>query len=157
MTGMKRILHAGGYLCTVVPTYRENCSCLSRGWLNSARYSLFTPRSLDQLLAPLGLEQVHHTFRGWLKEIDEFWHVARYTGACRPREELFEDPLEVKHYLDVTNPFRTLVYLPLLSHLPLRRRLVSAVSLLVTSPREFSRRAGALARTALLRSRDDLA
>jgi hypothetical protein len=80
--------------------------------MNSAHYSLFTHRSLDQLFARHGLEQVAHTYRGWRKEIDDLWHVARYTGAPTDARAHFEDPRAVRQYVNVINPLRSVLFAP---------------------------------------------
>ncbi len=47
--GIEKILKPGGYIFTCVPTYFSNRSRLSKLWMNSAHYNLFTHKSLNQL------------------------------------------------------------------------------------------------------------
>src|SRR2546425_2572805 len=68
MRGVKKIVRPSGYLFIVVPTYLKNKSSLSKRWMNSAHYSLFTHNSLNNLLSRPGFEEVTHTYHGWRKE-----------------------------------------------------------------------------------------
>lgn len=147
MEGIVRLLKPGGLVFTAVPTYRANRSTLSKRWMNSRHYSLFTHKSLDQLFARYGFEPVAHTYRGWFKEIDELWHVARYTGKSTNPREHYEDPGEVDRYLRIVNPVRTAFFYPVFDRYSQRRQLLESAlyisSLLVTSPKTFFRKLGA--------------
>ena len=112
MRAVTRVLKPGGYICTAVPTYFSNRSRLSKLWMNSAHYSLFTHRSLNQLFARYGFQEVCHTYRGWHKEIDDLWHVARFTGGPVDPSSFFEDPAAVQRYVNLFNPLRSIVYAP---------------------------------------------
>jgi SAM-dependent methyltransferase len=113
MRALVRVLAPGGYVFTAVPTYYSNRSRLSKLWMNSGHYSLFTHRTLNQLFARHGLEEVSHTYRGWRKEIDELWHVARYTGAGGDPRSHYEDPRAVQKYVNIYNPLRSALFAPL--------------------------------------------
>ncbi len=144
LKGITRILRSGGYVFTVVPTYYSNRSTLSKRWMNSAHYSLFTHNSLNQLFAKYGLEEVNHTYRGWWKEIDELWHLSQLIGEHRKSREYFEDPGQVSQYMTFVNPIRSVLFGPIFSHFTVRRQLlqhlIHAFRLLVRSPREFTRK-----------------
>ncbi len=144
MKGVRRILRPGGYLFTVVPTYMRNKSSLSRRWMNSAHYSLFTHQTLNNLLARHGFEEVVHTYSGWSKEHDDLWHLARLTSRAPDPAACFEDPRQVRRYLHVINPVRSFIFYPVYSHWAARVRLwtslQSAMSLLARSPGEFLRK-----------------
>jgi SAM-dependent methyltransferase len=107
-----RVLKPGGFVFTAVPTYYLNRSTLSKQWMNSAHYSLFTHHSLNQLFAYYGLEEVSHTYRGWHKEIDDLWHVACLTDVRREPSRFFENPRTVSRYLAIYNPIRSFVFSP---------------------------------------------
>jgi len=145
MKGVIRVLRPGGHIFTAVPTYDRNRSRLSKEWMNSAHYSLFTHRSLNHLMAVHGFEEVRHTYRGWRKEIDDLWHVARYTGVPREPEAQFEDPQAVQRYINIYNPARSAIYAPLYSSYAKRVQFGIAMgrmaALLCRSPREFVRKA----------------
>jgi SAM-dependent methyltransferase len=128
MRGIVRIIKPRGFVMTVVPTYRENRSTLSKRWMNSSHYSIFTHASLDQLFSKYGFEPVHHTYRGWMKEIDELWHVARFTGGPSRQQEYFEKAADVDRYLRVTNPVRSVLYSPVFDRYSERRQLLQHVS-----------------------------
>ena len=145
MLGIRKVLKPGGHIFTAIPTYYRNRTTNSKGWMNSAHYSLFTHRSLNQLFARYGMEEIAHTYRGFTKEFDEFWHVARYTGRTIEPEQFFENPARVNFYMAVVNPLNSLRYFPLdspkmagfrsivrLGTLPFR-----AAWILFTSPAEF--------------------
>jgi SAM-dependent methyltransferase len=112
MRAVTRVLKPGGYIFTAVPTYYSNRSRLSKLWMNSAHYSLFTHRSLNQLFARYGFQEVCHTYRGWHKEIDDLWHVAQFTGGTLDPSSFFEDAAAVQRYVDFYNPIRSIVYAP---------------------------------------------
>jgi SAM-dependent methyltransferase len=141
MRGVCNILRPGGYMFVVVPTYMSNKSSLSRRWMNSAHYSLFTHRTLATLLARYGFEEVAHTYRGWKKEHDDLWFLARRTDAKLDPARLYDDPRKVSRYLRVINPLRSFVFYPLYSHWDVRVRLYNqlrtALGLLIRSPGEF--------------------
>jgi len=112
MKGITKILKPGGYILTVIPTYNESRSNLSRLWMNSAHYNMFTHTTLNRLFNRYGLQEVSHTYRGWLKEIDDLWHVAKYTGEIN-EDNLFKDsPAKVESYLKTWIPLRTLLFSP---------------------------------------------
>ena len=113
MQGITRILKPGGYVMTAVPTYVENRSSLSKAWMNSAHYSLFTHRSLNQLFSRYGIEEVSHTYRGWRKEVDDLWHIARFTGIRHDSAAFHENAKDVSHYMNVVNPVRSFLYAPI--------------------------------------------
>jgi SAM-dependent methyltransferase len=141
MRGVARVLRPGGVIFTAVPTYYRNRSRLSKSWMNSSHYSLFTHRSVNQLMARHGFEEICHTYRGWRKEIDDLWHVARFTG--QPGDPLihFEDPRYVQRYVNVYNPLRTVVFSPFYAgharRVALVKNLTSAWAVLRRSPSEF--------------------
>lgn len=141
MLGIKRILKPGGWVVTAVPTYYRNRSSLSKQWMNSGHYSLFTHCSLSHLLAKYGFEVVDYTYRGWNVEMDELWHVARYTGIQGNQAEFYEDPIRVQRYLQFINPLRSLVYFPAYAYHSERRQFRQkvwyALRLLLRSPRNF--------------------
>lgn len=137
MRGVQNILKPGGYLFIAIPTYFKNRSRLSKLWMNSAHYSLFTHRSLDQLMARYGFEQVAHTYSGWKKEVDDLWYLARNTGKAQDPKPYYEDPEQVSRYLHVVNPLRSAVMFPVYSNWAARVRLFNAARLLVTSPKAF--------------------
>jgi SAM-dependent methyltransferase len=112
MTGITHILRPGGFIFTAIPTYYSNRSRLSLEWMNSAHYSMFTHMSLNNLFARFGLEEVAHTYRGWRKEVDDFWHVARLNGKVVNPEQFYEDPCAVRHYIEVVNPRNSVVHTP---------------------------------------------
>jgi SAM-dependent methyltransferase len=145
MEGVRQIIKPGGCLFTVVPTYMSNKSSLSKRWMNSAHYSLFTHRSLNNLLARYGFEEVVHTYAGWKKEHDDLWHMARFTGKPLDPAPHFENPKQVSRYLHVTNPVRSSVFYPLYSHWPTRvrawTRFRDLLRLLTQSPGEFAQKA----------------
>lgn len=116
MSALRSIMKPGGCIFTAVPTYAANRSNMSLRWMNSAHYSMFTCASLDQLMARHGFEPVTSTYRGWRKEIDDVWHVARYTGAELDPTELYEDPAAVARYVNWVNPLRSLVFYPVFSN-----------------------------------------
>lgn len=141
MKGVVRLLKPGGFLVTVVPTYYSNRSSLSKRWMNSAHYSLFTDRSLSRLCAKYGLETVAHTYRGWRTEIDELWHVARYAQHSGIEASYHEDGQLVDRYLRITNPLRSAIFFPLYAYHSERRQLLEkptyALKLLFRSPSTF--------------------
>ncbi len=114
MTSITRLLRVGGYMFTAIPTYRENRSTMSKQWMNSAHYSLFTHHSFDQLLARYGFERVAYRYNPWNAGPDQLGHLARYTGNRTAPQPHYEDPQAVAHYLEVINPIRSAVYLPLI-------------------------------------------
>ena len=139
MKGVEKILKPGGHLFTVVPTYMKNKSSLSKRWMNSSHYSLFTHHSLNNLLAQYGFEEVTHTYAGWNKEVDDLWHLAVYLGPLDANQH-FEKPERVSRYLRFINPFRSFMFYPIYSHWATRVRLVTVGKLLFDSPREFVRK-----------------
>ena len=149
MQGVRSVMKPGGYLVTIAPTYRENRSSMSKRWMNSSHYSLFSHASLNQLVSKYGFEPTAHTYRGWLTEIDELWHVARFTGVVSDPVRFFEDPHDVERYVTWTNPARTVLYYPVFDRWPQKRNVVhltlhtlrAGVRSFLRSPRDFPRRA----------------
>lgn len=113
MLGIRAILRPGGHLCTIVPTYAQNRSAMSRAWMNAAHYSLFTHRSLGMLLARFGFEEVAHTYRGWATEVDDLWHVARFTGRKVDLTSFREDARRVERYIRVWSVLNTAIHAPI--------------------------------------------
>jgi len=116
MAGLRAIMKPGGYVFTAVPTYAANRSNMSLRWMNSNHYSIFTRASLDQLMARFGFEPVVGTYRGWRKEIDDLWHVSRYTGTELDPTQFYEDPAEVARFINWVNPLRSLLFYPVFSN-----------------------------------------
>jgi len=137
MAGIRGILKPGGVVCTIVPTYYCNRSGTSRRWMNSSHYSLFTHRSLNRLFAGHGLSEIQHTYRGWRREIDDLWHLARLDEAPVAAQAQREDPRQVQRYLNVINPLRTIAWSPFYSFYQQRVTAASAAKLLLTSPGRF--------------------
>jgi SAM-dependent methyltransferase len=135
--GVRNILKEGGYMFIAIPTYYRNRSSLSKEWMNSAHYSLFTHHSLNNLLSRHGFEEVTHTYNGWYKEVDDLWYVARYTGKPTDPKVHYESPRQVQRYLQTVNPLRSLVLYPIYSHWAARVRLFNGAKLLLTSPGDF--------------------
>jgi len=127
MKGVRKVLRPGGYLFIVIPTYRNNKSSLSRRWMNSAHYSLFTHQSLAQLSARHGFSMVDYTYHGWWKEHDDLWFLARRTDGASTPESHYEDPREVERYLSFVNPMRSLLMYPVYSHWPQRVRIFTGL------------------------------
>ena len=147
MRGIRAVLKPGGFLVTIVPTYRENRSNLSKRWMNSSHYSLFSHASLSHLVSKYGFEPVAHTYRGWLTEIDELWHCARFTGTVSEPARFFEAPRSVERYLAWTNPARTALYYPIFDRWSQKRQILhllrAGVRSFIRSPGDFPRRAHA--------------
>jgi len=144
MQGVQNLLKVNGHIFIVIPTYFKNKSSMSKRWMNSAHYSLFTHNSLNNLLCRYGFDEVDHTYNGWYKEIDELWYLARYTGKKGDPAIFFEKPETVSRYLHVLNPLRTIVFFPIYSNWPTRVRFFSltnyAVKLFFSSPQVFFRK-----------------
>jgi 2-polyprenyl-3-methyl-5-hydroxy-6-metoxy-1,4-benzoquinol methylase len=146
MVGIKKILRVGGYIFTALPTYRHNRTSMSKLWMNSGHYSLFTVQTFNQLLARHGFVEVAHRYEHWASTPDQFGHVARYVGEPTDPEQFYEAPDKVARYLRVENPLRSIVYYPLyggyrrsLAHgAALARR---TVEVLRTDPMSLPRRA----------------
>jgi SAM-dependent methyltransferase len=148
MRALTRVLRPGGIVFTAIPTYYSNRSRLSLRWMNSSHYSMFNHHSLNQLCARHGFMEVTHTYRGWHKEIDDMWHVARYQPDANLPEHAakhFEDPQAVAHYVNSVNPLRSLLYAPYYAGYASRVQFFTlvthALGLLVRDPRQFARRA----------------
>jgi SAM-dependent methyltransferase len=118
MAALRSIMKPGGHIFTAVPTYAANRSSMSRRWMNSAHYSMFTRASLDQMMARYGFEPVVSTYRGWRKEIDDVWHLARYTGATLDPRRFYEDPDAVARFANWVNPIRAALFYPVFSNYP---------------------------------------
>jgi SAM-dependent methyltransferase len=144
MHGIRAVLKPGGFLVTIVPTYRENRSSMSKRWMNSGHYSLFSHVSLNHLVSKFGFEPFAHTYRGWLTEIDELWHCARFTGINSEPVPFFEDPRDVARYLERINPVRTFLYYPLFDRWSQKRQffrfLCAGARSFIRSPRDFPQR-----------------
>lgn len=137
MKGVLNILRPGGYLFIAVPTYFKNKSSLSKDWMNSGHYSLFTHSSLSNLLSKYGLDEVAHTYSGWNKEVDDLWYLAKFAGKMNDPKVFFENPENVSRYLHVINPIRSIFFYPVYSHWALRVQIFNAFKLLLTSPADF--------------------
>ena len=122
MKGMIKILKPGGFVFTVIPTFYKNRSRRSLEWMHSAHYSLFTHRSLNQLFSYHGLEELCHTYRGKGKEIDELWHLAKFTGLHDDPKRFYENWHAIKCYVNIINPFNYAVHYSLHP-----RRLISRI------------------------------
>jgi len=109
----RRVLKPGGRIFTTVPTYLDNRSTVSKQWMNSAHYSLFTDRSLNQLFSRYGFKEISHTYRGWSKEIDDLWHVAEFRAEPADPTQYYEDAIAVQRYVNIYNPIRSVFYAPL--------------------------------------------
>jgi SAM-dependent methyltransferase len=144
MTGVRNILKPGGFLFIAIPTYFRNKSRLSKRWMNSSHYSLFTHHSLNNLGSRYGFEEVVHTYSGWKKEIDDLWYLARFTGKVTDSRLHFENPANVSRYLSVINPLRSALFFLFYSNWARRvqiyTRSVNAARLLVESPTAFFRK-----------------
>ncbi|MCL1491748.1 MAG: class I SAM-dependent methyltransferase [Pseudanabaena sp. Salubria-1] len=116
MLGIQKILKPGGYIFTAIPTYYKNRSDLSLQWMNSAHYSMFTDQSINQLFSQYGFEEVTHTYRGWNKEIDDLWHLARFTGIKTDPQVFYEDSSKVKKYINTINPINSIINYPIYSN-----------------------------------------
>lgn len=127
--GIQKILKPGGYIFTCVPTYYSNRSRLSKLWMNSAHYNLFTHKSLNHFLYPAGVTEVTHTYRGFWKEIDELWHLGQrqHQAISASIEETYENPKAVQFYINVLNPLRSLLYWPLFSEWSKRVQLFLSI------------------------------
>jgi SAM-dependent methyltransferase len=148
MRALRRVLRPGGLVFTAIPTYYANRSRLSLLWMNSSHYSMFNHHSLNQLCARHGFSEVTYTYRGWRKEIDDMWHVARYepdTNLPQQAVAHYEDPRAVAHYVNSTNPLRSVLYAPYYAGYAKRVQIYSlvthALGVLVRNPRQFARRA----------------
>lgn len=139
--GVTKVLKPGGLILTVVPTYYKNRGHDSKRTMNFGHNSCFTGEALNQLLAYHGFEPVTYTYRAWWKEIDDIWHVARYTGIKQDPKKYYENPKAVQRYINIINPLRRLLYSPWYSFYPARVRLAvrlaRAFTLLIQSPGEF--------------------
>ena len=141
MRGVLNILKSGGYIFIAIPTYYKNRSSLSKAWMNSAHYSLFTHNSLNNLLSRYGFEEVAHTYTGWLKEVDDLWYVAKLTGKSVEPHCYFENPKNVSRYLSIISPLRSFILFPIFSNWAARVRilniLIFCIRLLFSSPAIF--------------------
>lgn len=154
MTAITRILKPNGFLFTAIPTYRENRSTMSRLWMNSGHYSLFSDKSFDQLLARYGFEQIDHRYHPWASGPDQLGHIAKLKGTKPAPEQFYEDPDEVYRYLHYVNPLRSAAYLPLIGgyrgyrhHVKTAAQLVrQAGRVLFTEPDQFLAKASAYLR-----------
>jgi len=133
MVGLRKVLKPGSYVFTAIPTYYKNRSSLSLEWMNSAHYSMFTHNSLNQLFSHYGLEEVTHTYRGWHKEIDDLWHLAKFTGKVADPKAFYENPDEVRRYVNTINPVRSLVCYPLYSDYARRVEFYRSIKNRITS------------------------
>jgi SAM-dependent methyltransferase len=140
MRALRGIMKPGGLIFTVVPTYAANRSNMSLRWMNSAHYSMFTTASLDQLVARHGFEPVAGTYRAWRKEIDDVWHVARYTGAPIDATKFYEDPQRVTAFVNWINPLRSLLYYPVFSNYHRKVQRVQYVREVLATAGDYFRR-----------------
>jgi SAM-dependent methyltransferase len=149
MSGLQRVLKPGGYVFTAIPTYYKNRSRTSLEWLNSAHYSMFTHNSLNQLFSYYGFEEVAHTYRGWRKEVDDLWHVARFTGRVTDPKTFYENPRKVHRYINIINPINSIIWYPIYSNYArkiqtyesIKRFTTHCLRMLRTSPRQFVHKA----------------
>ena len=125
MNGIQNILKPGGYIVTIVPTYYRNRSNMSRKWMNATHYSVFTHKTLNILFNKYGIEEVDHNYRAWSKEIDDLWHIARFTGKTQISSEMYTKPRIVSRYLHVINPLRTTLFSPIYSFYPTRVKFIN--------------------------------
>lgn len=141
MIGIQNILKQGGYLFIVVPTYLKNKSSLSKCWMNSTHYSLFTHNSLNNLLARYGFKEVIHTYSGWQKEVDDLWYLAKFTDEKHDPRLYYEFPKKVDYYLRIINPLRSFVFYIVYSNWALKARIyniiTNAFKLFKQSPKAF--------------------
>ncbi len=141
MKGVQKILKPKGYIFIAIPTYFKNKSSLSKAWMNSAHYSLFTHKSLSNLLSRYGFEEITHTYSGWKKEVDDLWYLAKYTGVRSDLATHYEDPKEVSNYLHVVNPLRSFIFSPIYSYWAQKVRiwnlLIYATKMFFKSPKLF--------------------
>ena len=142
--GVLNILELEGYLFIAIPTYFRNRSSLSKAWMNSAHYSLFTHHSLNNMLCKYGFEEVTHTYSGWNKEIDDLWYIAKYTGQKTNPGEYYENPQTVSRYIGIINPLRSLFFFPVYSNWAMRVRcwnfFMNAIKIFFRSPSTFFRK-----------------
>jgi trans-aconitate methyltransferase len=111
--GLQRLVKPGGFVVTIVPTVAQNRSFLGRAYLNAAHYSAFSHHSLTQLFAKYGFKTIHHTYRGWKKEIDEVWHIAQYRPELTLEPTLsYENPQKVSLDVNFFNPLRAIAFSP---------------------------------------------
>jgi SAM-dependent methyltransferase len=117
MDGILKIIRKGGYFYASMPTYFQNRSSMSKIYLNSGHYSSFTHRSLSQLLARYGFEYVAHQYYNdfGISVTDDIMFLAQYTGKIIDPTMYYEDPFAVRHYLNFTNPVRTILFSPIYS------------------------------------------
>lgn len=140
-----RVLRPGGFIFTAAPTCHANRSSLSKAWMNSSHYSLFTHNGLNQLFARHGLEEVAHTYRGWRKEIDDAWHVAQLTGKISDGSMYYENPAAVERDVNLYNPLRSALYAPIYAGYATRVALATRCAIvaqkLIREPRTVLRKA----------------
>ncbi len=139
ISGIRKIIRPGGLIFTAIPTHYRNRSNQSKLWMNSSHYNLFTHNSLNNLLARYGFEEITHTYRGWYKEIDDLWHIAKFTGKGLDPKAYYDDPEKMQRYVNVINPINTLIWYPLYSHYSKRVEwaglITYALTLLFTNPK----------------------
>ena len=96
---------------------------------------------MNLLLSKYGLEEVRHTYRGWSTEVDDLWHVAKYSKINIDREKYFEQPEDVKRYINIINPLRSLIYFPIYSFYSYRIQIYNTVKrglyYLLTNPKHL--------------------
>lgn len=139
MRSIVRVLKPGGRVFTAIPTYYENRSTLSKRWMNSAHYSLFTHRSLNQLFSRYGLIEVSHTYRGWTKEIDDLWHVGELQTQLGDPSVFYENAYRVRRYVNLYNPIRSALFSPLYAGYSARVAIARNWRLFRKSPLAFLR------------------
>lgn len=114
MKGVTRSTKPGGYFFARLPTYYRNRSRMSKLYMNSGHYSMFTHASLMQLLSRFGYEYVAHQYlsKAGIGVTDDFMLLARYTGKLGQASTWYESPAWVKFYVNVVNPLRSVLFSP---------------------------------------------
>lgn len=147
MRGVSKVLKPNGVFFARVPTYLCNRSRMSLRYMNSGHYSMFTHRSMAQLVVRYGLEPIRHQYvnKAGMGVTDDLFFLARKTGREISPETYFESPREVQRYVTMINPLRSALFSPVYS---LRyRALMQRLSLLndiaqniglVSSPRTLA-------------------
>lgn len=142
MTGLTKIIKPGGFLFTAIPTYARNRSSLSRAWMNSGHYSMFTHRSFNHLISLYGFEEVTHSYRAWKQEVDDLWHLAQFTGRQTDPRQYYENPKYVRFDINIVNPIKAFFLFPFYGHCYTKRMLlpIRATKMLFKNPLEFSKK-----------------
>jgi hypothetical protein len=119
---------------TVVPTYYANKTPMSKRWMNSAHYSIFTGRTLSALLARQGFAECQYTYPVFGREVDEVWHIARLTKTAEDPRRYYENATDVATYLNRINPLRSAVLAPVYGGWSLRMRVAWYAKLAICDP-----------------------